>query len=71
MHRGGALGVEPFAVHGKERPGAIVLKATAGPDTRFADFNGIERLNGVELDVGKRRRIFWRSHAEILAEKEL
>lgn len=53
MDRGSALAVNPLAVYGIQSPGAVKSESTGGRDAGFGDGDRVERLDGVEADVGK------------------
>lgn len=63
---GSALAVDPFAVDGVEGPSAVVDESAGRGDAGLRDFDGIERFNRVETDVGKFRSGF--GHGKTIAE---
>jgi len=47
----GALAVQPLAVSGIERPGAVEFKAAARADAGFLHVHRIERFDGMQANV--------------------
>ena len=64
MNDGGALAIDPFAVDRMKSPGAVESEPAGRGNASFVDGDRIERLDGVEADVGE----FGRRHGVILAE---
>src|SRR5882762_10348464 len=66
LHCRGALGVDPAAVDGVERPRTVVFESAAGADARFRDRDGIERLDGMQANAHETRQssfpTSWRYH---------
>ena len=71
MDGGGTLPVDPFAVDGIERPGAIKLEATGGGNAGFGDGDRIKRLDGMETDVCEDGSRFRRGHISSLKGDEV
>src|ERR1700687_501468 len=67
VHRGRALAVDPTAVDGKERPGAVVFEAAAGPAARVSARYRIERLDRMQADTREPRQQAVSLHAKIVA----
>ena len=53
-----ALAVDPFAVDGVKRPGAVVDESTGRRDARLGDFDGVEGFDRMETDIGELRSRF-------------
>lgn len=53
VHRRGAGGADDAAVEGADGPGAVELEAAGGADGGGGDFDGVEGLDGVDLDAGQ------------------
>jgi len=70
MDGGGALAIDPFAVHRKECPGAIEFEAAGRGNAGFLDEDGVERLDRVEADVGDGGGRVRNMHREILADED-
>ena len=55
VNGGGALAIDPAAIHGIQRPGAIEREAAGRTDARFADGDGVERFDGMEAQIREAR----------------
>ena len=68
VNGGSALAIDPAAIHGIERPGAVERKAAGRTDARFADGDGVERFDGMETQIREARGYFCEGHEKSLAE---
>lgn len=55
MDGGSTLGVDPFTVYGVQGPGAVVGESASGTDGGYCDGDGVERFNGVDVDMREAR----------------
>jgi hypothetical protein len=53
VHRRRVCCVDQAAVQGIQCPSAVKLKAASGADGRYLYFDGVERLDGMDLDAGE------------------
>lgn len=67
MDSGGALAVDPFAIHGMKGPGAIEGESAGRGDAGFGDVDRVEGFDGMKADVHKARKERNRGHARSLA----
>src|SRR5208283_2674705 len=52
---GSALAIDPAAIHGIERPGAVERQAAGRTDARFASSDGVECFDGMEAQIREAR----------------
>lgn len=52
-----ALAIDPAAIHGIERPGAVEREAAGRTDARLADDDGVERFDGMEAQIREARSL--------------
>src|SRR5208283_3519071 len=55
MNHGSALAIDPAAIHGIERPGAVERQAAGRTDARFASSDGVECFDGMEAQIREAR----------------
>ena len=70
VNGGSALAIDPAAIHGIERPGAVERKAAGKTDARFADGDGVESFDGMETQIREARGRFRGGHEKSLAEAD-
>ena len=63
-----AFAIDPPAIHGIERPGAVEREAARGTDARFGNGDGVERFDGMETEIREARGCLRRGHEKSLAE---
>ena len=68
VNGGSALAIDPAAIHGIERPGAVERQAAGRTDARFADGDGVERFDGMEAQIRQARSYVLGGHEKSLAE---
>jgi hypothetical protein len=57
VNGGSALAINPAAIHGIERPGAVEREAAGRTDARLADDDGVERFDGMEAQIREARSL--------------
>jgi len=57
VNGGSALAINPAAIHGIDRPGAVEREAAGRTDARLADDDGVERFDGMEAQIREARSL--------------